>query len=136
MQWKCNACANTKNGVLPCVIDIPITPDRPNICPISGEKCEWETTTPVLKVYEIGGAPDWVCATSPEEAISIYKKYLSAKLCNTEIDDEIQESPPKELTDKELDDMKYTDEDTGLMIPFKQELKRRTNPELFANSQF
>ncbi len=44
MQYLCNSCADTENGVAPCFYDVPDCLGSPpvNYCPVSGEGADWQ----------------------------------------------------------------------------------------------
>jgi hypothetical protein len=92
-----------------------------------------------MKIYEVGGAPDWVCANSPEEAERVYREFLRDKISAMEIDEELEEFPPEELSSKQLDKYRYQYENDKYQLcsrSFRRELKERKKPGIFACSDY
>ena len=50
-RHRCNACADTEGGFLPCRFQIAFAETEPKFCPVSGEECEWEPDGKKRKGY-------------------------------------------------------------------------------------
>ena len=105
---------------------------------VSGEEIElqFKFLDSEMKVYEIGGSPDWVCANSKEEAEKVYREFCSDKISQEETDYEIEHYPPQELSESDLDALVYQEADSSIRRTFREELERRTKPEIFAYSEY
>lgn len=101
--------------------------------------CNKKSKVEVMKIYEVGGAPDWVCANSAKEAKQLYQNFYLDKMRKEDIRDELKSYPPFEVSGKDMDTLLYVDNDSVghvKKITFREELKRRTKPEMFAFSDY
>ena len=89
-----------------------------------------------MKIYEMNSW-DWVCANNEDEALDVYKKHLADSVGenSTDYEEILKDTDPVELTDKQLDNMKFSDDDCQ-NYTFREELARRTKPEFFASTEF
>lgn len=85
-----------------------------------------------IKVFALNDC-DWYAATSLKEAIRAWKE-------ETGMTDEELDSPT-EVTEQDMDRLKFIDEDTNEKRTFREELKRRIDakakfPQFFATTEF
>jgi len=86
-----------------------------------------------MKVFNMNDC-DWFMARSLEEAIYEYKKYLKSQ----DMDDEPEYwEDAVELTEEEMDRLKYRDEDLPEAVTFREALAMRgSEPEFFASTEY